>query len=101
MAHAAVKADLARNSTPHQILSTLAAEDAGSKYVRCDWLIKIVALVLNGPWVHAEIDAAQSPGHTAVKIILQAARIYSDASGKIPGWRSAAGLYCKFNQCAV
>lgn len=74
MAHAAVKADLARNSTPHQILSTLAAEDAGSKYVRCDWLIKIVARVLNGPWVHAEIDAARSPGHTAVKIKSQKSR---------------------------
>lgn len=27
--------------------------------------------------------------------------IYSDASGKMPGWRSAIWLYCKFNQCAV
>ena len=27
--------------------------------------------------------------------------IYSDASGKMPGWRSAVWLYCKFNQCAV
>ena len=34
-------------------------------------------------------------------LILQTARIYSDASGKIPGWRSAVGLYCKFNRCAV
>ena len=33
--------------------------------------------------------------------ILQTARIYSDASGKVPGWRSAVGLYCKFNRCAV
>ena len=35
------------------------------------------------------------------EVILQTARIYSDASGKIPGWRSAVGLYCKFNRCAV
>ncbi len=28
--------------------------------------------------------------------IPQTARIYSDASGKVPGWRSAVGLYCKF-----
>ncbi len=34
-------------------------------------------------------------------LILQTARIYSDASGKIPSWRSAVGLYCKFNRCAV
>ena len=34
-------------------------------------------------------------------LILQTVRIYSDASGKVPGWRSAVGLYCKFNRCAV
>jgi hypothetical protein len=33
--------------------------------------------------------------------ILQTAGIYSDTSGKIPGWRSAVGLYDKFNRCAV
>ena len=27
--------------------------------------------------------------------------IYSGITGKVPGWRSAVGLYCKFNQCAV
>ena len=35
------------------------------------------------------------------RAILQTARIYSDAFGKIPGWRSAVGLHCKFNRCAV
>ena len=35
------------------------------------------------------------------KAILQTARIYSNAYGKIPGWRSAVVLYCKFNRCAV
>ena len=34
-------------------------------------------------------------------LILQTARIYSDATGKVPGWRSAVGLNCKFNRCAV
>ncbi len=33
--------------------------------------------------------------------ILQTARIYSGASGKVLGWRSAVGLHCKFNWCAV
>ncbi len=33
--------------------------------------------------------------------ILQTARIYIDASEKIPGWRSAVGLHCKFNRRAV
>ena len=33
-------------------------------------------------------------------IILQTARIYIDASGKVPGWRSAVGLHCKFNRRA-
>ena len=34
-------------------------------------------------------------------IILQTARIYSGVSGKVLGWRSAVGLHCKFNRCAV
>ncbi len=33
--------------------------------------------------------------------ILQTARIYSGASSKAAGWRSAVGLYCKFNRRAV
>ena len=33
--------------------------------------------------------------------ILQTARIYSGVSGKALGWRSAVGLRCKFNRCAV
>ena len=36
-----------------------------------------------------------------ILIILQTARIYSGVPGKSPGWRSAVGLYCKFNRCAV
>ncbi len=35
------------------------------------------------------------------QVILQTARIYIDASGKVPGSRSAVGLYCKFKRCAV
>ena len=34
-------------------------------------------------------------------IILHTARIYIDVSGKVPGWRSAVGLHCKFNRRAV
>ena len=34
-------------------------------------------------------------------IILQTARVYIDASGKVHGWRSAVGLHCKFNRRAV
>ena len=34
-------------------------------------------------------------------VILQTARIYNGASGKVPGWRSAVGSHCKFNRCAV
>ncbi len=34
-------------------------------------------------------------------VILQTARIYIDTSGKVPGWRSAVGLHCKFNRRAV
>ena len=33
--------------------------------------------------------------------ILQTAGIYSDASGKVPGWRSAVGLHCRFDRYAV
>jgi len=33
--------------------------------------------------------------------ILQTERIYRNAPGKVPGWRSAVWLYCKFNRCAV
>ena len=29
--------------------------------------------------------------------ILQTARIYGNATRKVPGWRSAVGAYCKFN----
>lgn len=35
------------------------------------------------------------------RVILQTAGIYSDASGKAPGWRSAVELQCKFIWCAV
>ncbi len=33
--------------------------------------------------------------------ILQTAKIYSNATRKVPGWRSAIGSYCKCNRCAV
>ncbi len=36
-----------------------------------------------------------------IEAILQTARIYSNATRKVPGWRSAVGLYCKLNRCAV
>ena len=36
-----------------------------------------------------------------MQVILQTARIYIDAFGKVLGWRSAVGSYCKFNRCAV
>ncbi len=46
--------------------------------------------------VHAEERGSTLPG-----FILQTARIYSGASGKVLGWRPAVGLHCKFNRCAV
>jgi len=33
--------------------------------------------------------------------ILQTARIYSGVPGKVVDWRSAVGLHCKFDRCAV
>jgi len=40
-------------------------------------------------------------GRNEPPFTLQNARIYSNVSGKMPGWRSAVWLYCKFNCCAV
>ena len=40
-------------------------------------------------------------GESGRILILQTARIYSGVSGKALGWRSAVGLRCKFNRCAV
>ena len=51
--------------------------------------------------VRASSGALRMSHLVAGNFILQAARIYSDASEKVPGWRSAVGLYCKFNRCAV
>ena len=54
-----------------------------------------------GVIVCAELTGLPHSESPCLLCILQTARIYSDASGKIPGWRSAVGLYCKFNRYEV
>ena len=45
---AAVKVELAKNSSIHHLLAELVAKDVETKYVTYDWLIKIVARILCG-----------------------------------------------------
>ncbi len=46
-------------------------------------------------------DYVKDAGVFADIFILQTARIYSGISRKVLGWRSAVGLHCIFNRCAV
>lgn len=48
LTHAAVKVELAKNSSTHHLLAELVAKDVENEYVTYDWLIKIVARILCG-----------------------------------------------------
>ena len=48
LTHAAVKVELAKNSSTHHLLAELVAKDVKNEYVTYDWLIKIVARILCG-----------------------------------------------------
>lgn len=48
LTHAAVKVELAKNSSTHHLLAELVAKDVKNEYITYDWLIKIVARILCG-----------------------------------------------------